>query len=76
MHAAKCGSAPSVSIRSGSVLLHSSIAIGHRGVNGHPGGRFASEGGLPAMGVNRIRSSVSMRGSELSRPTVYGIRGR
>ena len=28
-------------------MLHSSTASGHRGVNGHPGGRFVTDGGAP-----------------------------
>jgi len=35
-----------------------------------------TDGGLPSIGVSGSRSATSRRGSEPSKPSVYGMRGR
>ena len=58
-----------VTVSSGSISRHTSATSGQRGENGHPGGRFTSDGGAPWIGVS-ISSSTSSRGSEPSSPSV------
>ena len=50
-------------------------ASGQRGENGQPGGRLISDGGAPWIGVSGSSPGWSRRGSDPSRPSVYGIRG-
>ena len=42
----------------------------------HFGGNATSDGGLPSIGVSAWCAGLSGRGSEPSRPSVYGMRGR
>src|SRR5665647_2111321 len=51
---------------------HSGRSYRQRPTNGQPLGREMRSGGCPRMGVSRVFSISSSRGSEPSRPQVYG----
>jgi quinoprotein glucose dehydrogenase len=57
-------------ISSGSATSQSSIASGHRGENGHPGGSAASDGGAPGIGTSRAPCAASRRGTDPRSPAV------
>ena len=57
---------------SGQLSRHCSRRYGQRGVNGQPAGSVMRFGGWPLIGVSRVFSDSSSRGSDASRPHVYG----
>ena len=62
--------------RSGSAVRQASMASGQRGANGQPGGRLTTEGGLPSRVASASWLPWSRRGTDPSRPIVYGMAGR
>ena len=71
MQAASCPGSTRSS--AGSSSRQRGMTAGQRGANGHASGRLISDGGLPGIGRSGSRTVVSSRGSEPSRPSVYGI---
>ena len=71
MQAASCPG--STRFSAGSSSRQRGMTAGQRGANGHASGRLISDGGLPGIGRSGSRTVVSSRGSEPSRPSVYGI---
>ena len=66
---------PGAIVRStGSSVRQRSLVYGQRGAKAHPGGRLARSGGCPGMVASA--ALLPIRGTDLSRPSVYGCRGR
>src|SRR5205807_1296611 len=60
---------------SGGIVRQILRAKAQRGINGQPGGGFSKSGGAPSMVLNVACLASSRRGTEASRPNVYGWRG-
>src|SRR5262245_52444220 len=65
----------STSINSGILLEHSGFAIGQRGANRQPGGKFPMRGTLPGIAERRFASPDNC-GTDAIKAFVYGCNGR